>query len=574
MILRVNVLVLIVGVLLVGLVAGNSIGTMLFPRHVTKTLYSTITSTITLTRTQQYTSTITRTITSIITKTETLTATIVKELYSTITKSVTLTTTLLITLTSTSIKTVTLTTTTTMVKTATTTITTTVVIPVEELSVKWIPPLVCREVDREVFDEKIVLCSISQWTVLQDIARQLSVPGNPWETAVNVGRWVANHIEYEKDENLFGVRNYVQLPLETLNNGRGDCEDLSLLTAVLLLATGEFEKIVLADIEYKDKLVGHVEAGITINGKVYMVPWVEDPYPMELETDYYGNECEHNSTISNITLYYISIIGDEISVEEKFIDTSNFSYIYPPPITSKHLKAIRDSITKLLQEKGYNIRNCPLYLDEIAEYIASYMPQGYPPIQLINYYLIWKPIDWYSSKTPKWTAWRINQSIISFWDHIQEWLNEYYTGCVSIYVENDTYVVEDYVYNVFGDMITIERERPVIVVYFLAPIDYPVPQAVVNIDDKLVVWVNTTEDEYIQILFYKDGPSPVFGVVKPGWKYADIPYVEADKWEATSNGTIIEVSMNKIKSLLEQGLYGLLVWFNDRIIYVKIIEVK
>ena len=567
--------------LLIGLVAGSSIGTMLFPRYVTKTLYSTITSTITLTKTQQHVSTITRTITSIITKTQTLTATIVKELYSTITKSVTSITTSLITLTntvtltSTSIETVTLTKTTTVIKTVTTTVTTTAIIPTRELSAEWIPPPVCKEVDRELFDEKVVLCSISQWIVLQDIAKQLRVPGNPWETAVNVGRWVAKHIEYERDENLFGVKNYIQLPLETLNNGRGDCEDLSLLTATLLLATGEFEKVVLADIEYKDKVIGHVEAGIVVNGKVYMVPWVEDPYPMELETDYYGNEREHNSTISNITLYYISITGDEISVEEKFIDASNFSYTYPPPITSKHLEAIRGSITKLLQEKGYNTRNCPLYLNEIAEYIASYMPQEYPPIHTsVNYYLIWRPIDWYSSKAPEWTAWRINQSIISFWDHIQGWLNEYYTGCVSVYVENDTDVVEDYVYNVFGDMITVEKERPVIVIYFLTPIDYPVPQAMASIDDKLAIWVNVTEDEYIQVLFYKDAPSPIFGIAKPGWRYTNIPYVEADKWEVTSNGTIIEVSMNKIKSQLGQGLYELLIWFNDKIVYVKIIEVK
>lgn len=107
----------------------------------------------------------------------------------------------------------------------------------------------------------------------------------PWETAVNVGRRVAKHIEYEKDENLFGVENYIQLPLETLNNGRGDCEDLSLLTATSLLAAREFEKVilVLADIRYKNKVIGQVEAGIVVNGKVYMVPWVEDPYPWSLK---------------------------------------------------------------------------------------------------------------------------------------------------------------------------------------------------------------------------------------------------------------------------------------------------
>lgn len=69
---------------------------------------------------------------------------------------------------------------------------------------------------------------------------------------------------------------------------------------------------------------------------------------MELKTDYYGNECEHNSMTSNMTLYYISIVGDEINVEEKPIDALNFSYTYPLPITGKHLEAIRGSITKFL----------------------------------------------------------------------------------------------------------------------------------------------------------------------------------------------------------------------------------
>ena len=83
-ILGVNVLALLVSVLLIGLIAEDSIKTTLFPWNVTKTL------------------TITRTATSIITKMETLTTTIVKELYSTITKLATLTTTSLITLMTTS----------------------------------------------------------------------------------------------------------------------------------------------------------------------------------------------------------------------------------------------------------------------------------------------------------------------------------------------------------------------------------------------------------------------------------------------------------------------------------------
>jgi hypothetical protein len=48
--------------------------------------------------------------------------------------------------------------------------------------------------------------------------------------------WVADHITYVSDQAAHGVREYWQLPVETLSLGTGDCEDFAILLCTLLRA--------------------------------------------------------------------------------------------------------------------------------------------------------------------------------------------------------------------------------------------------------------------------------------------------------------------------------------------------
>lgn len=50
--------------------------------------------------------------------------------------------------------------------------------------------------------------------------------------------WVATSISYKSDQDNFGVGDYWQFPIETLERGSGDCEDIAILLCSLLRASG------------------------------------------------------------------------------------------------------------------------------------------------------------------------------------------------------------------------------------------------------------------------------------------------------------------------------------------------
>ena len=50
--------------------------------------------------------------------------------------------------------------------------------------------------------------------------------------------WVCSHVSYKSDQSVHGVRDYWQLPAETLKLSTGDCEDYAILLCTLLRAYG------------------------------------------------------------------------------------------------------------------------------------------------------------------------------------------------------------------------------------------------------------------------------------------------------------------------------------------------
>jgi len=427
--------------------------------------------------------------------------------------------------------------------------------------------------DRRVFDVRAILCALSQVEALKPLASKFNVPGDPIATALNIAEWIVTNLEYVSDKEL-GYENYVLMPLETLERGGGDCEDLSLLLATLILATNLWDNVTLLYVDYVNTEIGHVDVAVWINGSPYALPLIENPYPMALNTDYCGYWRDEGLEIANITLYTVYKTADGFTVNVAELERFKCEAIYPPPITNEHIVEVEREVSRWLSSiLNVNTEDYPGYMENLTEYMMSYLPREEPPIHY-GYYPLPLIIDWYSYKDPKWVAQRVIDRIEDEIPSIASWLNENYEGCVVVRAELDTLRVNVTKHTLEGGMYTVEEERPVIVVYLFLPADYPVPQVEVGVKDgKLVVNVYSVGD--VQILFYKlYDRVPVLGVTKPGWYYEDIPYVEADLWQVIEESklTHVEVSTTKINSVLDGGTYELIVWVDDKIAYVMVYE--
>ncbi len=475
------------------------------------------------------------------------------------------------TVTETTTRSVRVTETTTIVATRTITVTKTTTIPlVVTETVTVTRPIVvaaapCKGYDPGVFNLDAVECGLSELDNLRELAYSL-VAGDWWSTVVSIAHWVAVNIEYEKDIVQHGMREYVQMPSETLLLGKGDCEDRALLAAALFAATGFFEEVVVVSVEFKGLDVGHVEPGVVVNGTIYVVPIVEDPYPAHLYSDYYGLWKSAGLSIENGKIYLYNTRSRNIRVLD--IDSGVFRMVYPPPLDIEHLEAIREAIAAYLVMQGFQLE-CPAYLTSLARYMASYLPSSEPPVK-VSYYMVLRPVDWFSPKKPSWVAKRI-QLALALNENLTNYLLQLGARktCVYVYVEVENTTVPVYRYRPDGTPIKVLEERPTIIVYFLVAPDYPVPRVEVELNETmLVVYVWSTDR--VSILLYEPGSvEPILGVAMPGYYYPGVETITAMIWEISGDKTIIVVDRGLLDAKLPgPGTYILIVWVSDKQAYI------
>jgi len=416
---------------------------------------------------------------------------------------------------------------------------------------------------RRVFSPEVIAAALSRGELrrVEEIARSLRVPGDPLGTAMRVAEWIAKNIRYEPDTR-FGVEECVLLPSETLELGSGDCEDLSLLEAAMLLASGEVSKAYLISVEYGGAALGHVDAAVEVGGKLYVVPWRPGTYPHELFTDYCGAWRMSGLLLKSIRPYAAVLGSDGLEVYVGAKEAITCHDTYPPPIPAGALSEIELELGGALH---LNSSLCPRYVWEQAELLgkAIYLP----------YLRISIPVDWYSEKSRSWIADHVLRYVERFMSaELKEFASK--AGCVVPRAVIGRRVVEVYKYGADGSIRLVEEPRVVIDLYLFKPYSFPTPHTeVVLTSDRIVVRVEAPPDN-ISILLYRLGEkNPIVGVAPPGAQYPKIKTVEASKWVREGGWTVIEIDKQKLFKELGKGVYELIVWVGDAVTYVKLVEV-
>ncbi len=441
----------------------------------------------------------------------------------------------------------------------------------------WEKPPACMSFKRKELTENDVVCALSQWTIFRNITKQLTSRSDPSMTAINVAEWIANHVKYVRDEESFHVEDYVQLPSETYNHRFGDCEDLSLLEAAMLISTGLYKEVLIADISFSNIEVGHVEAGALINGTYALIPWVNATYPMDIFTDYYGYMRTAGANISNITLYVVKKQRNELGVEKIFITHSQLHFTYPPPITDRDMEVLEDSINTILEKEGFNTSSFPPYMRKLwRTYLSQYIPDKAPPLPITGgYYVIYLPVDWYSNKSSEWIAWRVRLRLSPYLPSLRVWGAKYGYSCTYAYVKEEYTTLDAPLFTSEGTYVRVKKNLPSIAIVFLATPYCNPPATTLSIkDDEATLTIEVPNNSNIQVLIYGNSSNPVLGITRKGWTYKQIPYIIADEWSFGKGGVTIRFSIKEISSRLPQGTYEVVVWFDGKVAYEDILKVS
>jgi len=154
---------------------------------------------------------------------------------------------------------------------------------------------------RHTFGEEAIYCALRG-------EPPLATPqydGDLLAFAEAVAEYVSEAVEYVEE-----AEEYVQKPSETLARGEGDCEDIALLTAWLLLQKLDVAYVLV--LEFSDGS-RHAEAAVEVGGRLYAVSPVG---VRALETDYCGYWLYlRGKPLSKVLVYGIEKREGDLEVE-------------------------------------------------------------------------------------------------------------------------------------------------------------------------------------------------------------------------------------------------------------------
>jgi hypothetical protein len=102
-------------------------------------------------------------------------------------------------------------------------------------------------------------------------------------TAQEAADWVWNNIEYTKDREQYGFRDYWASPEQTLESGKGDCEDYALLFLYIVKMNLDIEGTV--EVSYYPEFGIYHAYGVADGAMCYWESGYEEDYIMTYSYD-------------------------------------------------------------------------------------------------------------------------------------------------------------------------------------------------------------------------------------------------------------------------------------------------
>jgi transglutaminase-like putative cysteine protease len=100
---------------------------------------------------------------------------------------------------------------------------------------------------------------------VKKLLNEITALPSPLPLWLRLNSWVFWNIQYKNDSEVHGMRDYWQLPHETINLRTGDCEDKAILLCTLLRAAGYDENSVFVIVGYTPT-TGHAWVRVNIGG--------------------------------------------------------------------------------------------------------------------------------------------------------------------------------------------------------------------------------------------------------------------------------------------------------------------
>jgi len=156
-------------------------------------------------------------------------------------------------------------------------------------------------------------------------------------------RWVFNEIEYSSESGR-----YVQTPQETLDKGRGDCEDQSVLLANMLVDAGFGTRILL--VEDLENEVNHVTLQVRLHDSTCheeLKEVYEEHYSFYIDNDFAWSEINDEQFFYFADPISSSYIGHKKALDDCMIEDRPSSWSFHRIIEEYRVEATHHQHTSI-----------------------------------------------------------------------------------------------------------------------------------------------------------------------------------------------------------------------------------